>query len=192
MDDASAIRTPAELAAPQVRLNGTVDEEMLRAFLDAMAAADAGGEGPLVLELTTTGGDADIGRRIAMDVRLFRERTGRRTVFFGKSVVYSAGVTIMSAFPRRERWLSRGSTLMIHCRQLNKTVTFEGSLKAARMRVEALLGEIDTGLEVEDRDFSDLIAGSDVGMAELLERAQVNWYLHGADALGRGLIAGLV
>ncbi|MCR5872885.1 hypothetical protein LRS10_00940 [Phenylobacterium sp. J426] len=185
-------RAPAELASPQVRLNGPVDEAMLRFFIDGMAMAETAGEGPLVLELTTTGGDADIGRRIAADVRLFRERTGRRTIFLGKSVVYSAGVTIMSAFPRTDRWLSRGTALLIHCRQLNKTVTFEGPLKAARMRVEALLGEIDTGLDVEEEDFDDLIEDTDVGMSELLERAQVNWYVHADEALARRLVAGLI
>jgi len=192
MDDASMIRAPAELAAPQVRLNGPVDEGMLRAFLDGLAAAEANGEGPVVVELTTNGGDADLGRRIAADVRLFRERTGRRKIFFRKAVVYSAGVTIMSAFPKADRWLSRGTPLLIHCRQLNKTVTFEGPLNAARMRVEALLGEIDVGLDVEQQDFADLIEGSDVRMDELLERAQVNWYVHADEALQRGLVAGLI
>ncbi|MGA0605352.1 peptidase S14 [Phenylobacterium sp. VNQ135] len=191
MDDASMIRTPAELATPQVRLTGEVGDEMLRTFLDGVAAVEAG-EGPLVLELTTTGGDADVGRRIATDVRLFRERTGRRTIFLGKAVVYSAGVTIMSSFPRADRWLSRGTALLIHCRQLNKTVTFEGPLKGARMKVEALLGEIDTGLDLEEQDFEALIEGSDVRMAELLERAQVNWYVHSDEALSRGLVAGLI
>lgn len=186
------IRAPVELGTPQVRLNGPVDENMLRFFIDGLAIVERGGDWPLVLELTTTGGDADIGRRIAADVRLFRERTGRRTIFLGKAVVYSAGVTIMSAFPKADRWLSRGTPLLIHCRQLNKTVTFEGPLNAARMRVEALLGEIDVGLDVEQQDFADLIAGSDVRMDELLERAQVNWYVHADEALQRGLVAGLI
>lgn len=191
MDDASITRPPAELAAPQVRLNGAVDEEMLRAFLDALAAAEDGDE-PLVLELTTSGGDADIGRRIATDVRLFRERTGRRTVFLGKAVVYSAGVTILSAFPQKDRWLAQGTMLLIHCRQLNRSLAFEGPLKAARMRVEALLEEIDAGLDVEEQDFDDLVAGSRVPISELLERAQSGWYVRADEAVQRGLVAGLV
>jgi len=191
MDDASITRTPAELAAPQVRLNGPVDEAMLRTFLDAMAAAE-GGEGPLVLELTTNGGDADVGRRIATDVRLFRERTGRRTIFLGKAIVYSAGVTILSAFPQKDRWLAHGTMLLIHCRQLNRQLQLEGPLKVARLRVEALLEEIDAGLEVEEADFDALVAGSRVPISELVERAQSGWYVRADEALERKLVAGLV
>lgn len=191
MDDASGVQAPVELAAPQVRLNGPVDDAMLRAFLDAMDAA-GGDEGPLVLELTTTGGDADMGRRIAADVRLFRERTGRRTLFLGKTVVYSAGATILSAFPRADRWLAQGTMLLIHCRQLTKTVQLDGPLKAERVKVEALLEEIDAGLTVELEDFEDLIAGSAVPIGELLERAQSGWYVRPDEALQRSLVAGLV
>lgn len=191
MDDASITRAPAELAAPQVRLNGPVDEAMLRAFLDALDAA-RDGEGPLVLELTTTGGDADVGRRIATDLRLFREGTGRRTLFLGKAVVYSAGVTILSAFPRADRWLARGTMLLVHCRQLTRTLELGGPLQAERVKVEALLEEIDAGLTVELKDFEDLVAGSAVPIAELLERAQSGWYVRPDEALQRGLVAGLV
>jgi len=191
MDDGSGIRAPAELARPQVRLNGPVDDAMLRTFLDALAAAEDG-EGPLTLELTTNGGDADVGRRIATDLRLFRERAGRRTIFLGKAIVYSAGVTILSAFPKEDRWLAQGTLLLIHCRQLNRSLGFEGPLKAARMRVEALLEEIDAGLEVEEDDFDDLVAGSRVPIAELLERAQSGWYVRADEALQRGLVAGLI
>ena len=126
-DLAARAKAPAELARPQVRLNGPVDDSMLRFFIDGLEAA-RDGEGALALELTTTGGDADVGRRIAADMRLFREQTGRRTLFLGKAVDYSAGVTIMSAFPREDRWLAAGTMLLIHCRQIQRTVQLEGSL----------------------------------------------------------------
>lgn len=145
-----------------------------------------------MLELTTTGGDADVGRRIATDVRLFRERTGRRTLFLGKAVVYSAGVTILSAFPRADRWLARGTMLLIHCRQLTKTLELNGPLQAERVKVEALLEEVDAGLAVELQDFEALVAESAVPIAELLERAQAGWYARPDEAVQRGLVAGLV
>lgn len=182
---------PAELAKPNVRLDGMVGDDMLRAFREALDSV-ADGEGPLVLELTTTGGDADIGRRIATDVRLFRERTGRRALFFGKAVVYSAGVTVMGAFPRADRWLSQGTSLLIHCRSLNKTLQLDGALSLERIRLEAVLAEIDVGIRLEEEGFRELIAGSDVRMRELLERAQSNWYLDADEALARGLIGGVV
>jgi len=182
---------PEALARPQVRLDGTVDDEMLRTFKDAFAEAEAGPD-PVVLELTTTGGDADVGRRIATDIRLFRERTGRRPLFFGKAVVYSAGVTVMAGFPREDRWLSRGTCLLIHCRSLAQTVDLNGPLAQARKRVEALLNQIDVGLDLEREGFEDLIAGSRVAMDDLLERAQSNWYVSADEALSLGLIAGVV
>ncbi|ACG79032.1 conserved hypothetical protein [Phenylobacterium zucineum HLK1] len=191
MDDASAPKPPVELARPNVRLNGPVDDAMLRAFLEGLSAAEDRGE-PLTLELTTNGGDADVGRRIAADVRLFRERTGRRTLFLGKAMVYSAGVTVLSAFGRRDRWLARGCALLVHCRQLNRAVELNGPLLLERARVEALLGEIDLGLRIEEQDFATLIEGSPVPLAELLERAQSGWYLDADEALQRGLIEGIL
>lgn len=188
---APAVSPPEALARPQVRLDGAVGDEMLRAFTAAFAAAEAGPD-PIVVELTTTGGDADVGRRIATDIRLFRERTGRRPLFFGKAVVYSAGVTVMAGFPREDRWLSRGTCLLVHSRSLAQTVDLNGPLAQARKRVEALLHEIDVGLALEREGFEALIAGSPVTMDALLERAQSNWYVPADEALSLGLIAGVV
>lgn len=182
---------PAELAHPQIRLEGEVNEAMLRTFRDALAATEERGE-TAVLEITTHGGDADIGRRIATDIRLHRERTGRDALFLGKAVVYSAGVTIMSGFPRRARWLSQGTMLLIHGRSVGRTITLDGPLKQERKRVEALLAEIDTGLALERRGFETLIEGSRIPIEELLERAQSNWYLDADEALARGLVAGVI
>jgi ATP-dependent protease ClpP protease subunit len=192
MDDASPRPdAPSELAQPRLRLHGAVGDDMLAAFLDGLSAAEAE-SGPLVLELTTTGGDADVGRRIAVDLRLFRQRTRRRTLFLGKAVVYSAGVTVMSAFPRHDRWLAQGAALLIHCRKLTRQVSFDGPLRSERPKAEALLREIDFGLRLEAEDFERLIEGSRVGLAELLERAEAGWCLDAAEALDLGLIGGIV
>ncbi|WP_374471308.1 peptidase S14 [Phenylobacterium sp.] len=182
---------PEALFKPQIRLDGQVGDEMLRQFKDEFARAE-GGPDPIVLELTTFGGDADVGRRIATDIRLFRQHTGRRPLFFGKAVVYSAGVTIMAAFPREDRWLARGASLLIHCRSLAKTLDFQEPLAQARKRVEALLNEIDVGLDLEREGFEELIDGSRVSMDELRERAQTNWYVAADEALQLGLIGGVV
>lgn len=192
MNDISrTIHPPADLDIPSVRLNGSVDDRMLRTFLDALVSVQ-GGNGPLGLELTTLGGDADVGRRIATDVRLFQSRSRRPAWFFGKAVVYSAGVTVMSAFPRESRWLADGTRLLIHCRKLDKSVCFNGPLKGERLKVEALLAEIETGIRMEEADFRRLIHGSDVSLAELLERGESGWYLDADEALRRGLIAGVI
>src|SRR4051794_33040053 len=70
-----------------------------------------------IIEVTTNGGDAELARRLVLEIELARKRLGRRFVFVGKTQVHSAGITIMSAFPREDRYLSRDSTLLIHGRQ---------------------------------------------------------------------------
>jgi hypothetical protein len=44
----------------------------------------------------------------------------RRFVFLGKAAIYSAGTTFMSFFARQNRYLTRGTRLMIHERKLSK------------------------------------------------------------------------
>lgn len=183
---------PAELAGtPTVSLHGAVDDGMLAVWLDALAKARTG-SGPLVLELSTTGGDADVGRRIAEDVRLFRERTGRRALFLGRTTVYSAGVTIMAGFPKAERWLGRDAVLMIHGRKLSKCLNVDGPLRAERAKAEALLAEIDEGLRIEREGFERLIEGSDISLEEVERQTVGDWYLTAEAALKRGLVAGLI
>ncbi|MFN3668097.1 MAG: peptidase S14 [Brevundimonas sp.] len=188
----SAPAAPAALAEqPTVSLHGAVDDAMLAIWLDALNAARSG-TGPLVLELGTTGGDAEVGRRMAEDVRLFRERTGRRALFLGRTTVYSAGVTIMAGFRREDRWLSRDTALMIHGRKLQKSLDIDGPLRTERPQVEAMLAEIDEGLRIERAGFEQLIEGSDVTLEELERRTIGDWYLTGQAALEQRLIAGLI
>lgn len=182
---------PDALFNPQIRLNGDVNDDLFAAFNDQFLAA-ADGPDPIVMELTTVGGDADVGRRIAADIRLFRERTGRNPLFFGKTTVFSAGATIMAGFRRDDRWMDRHGVLMVHCRKLTKTLELSNFLKSERPRVEALLAEIDLGIKVQTWGFEELIAGSDIELEELEERAAENWYLTAEQALQRGLIAGVV
>ncbi len=185
----STSRPPAELAAPNVRLHGVVDEAMLDRWLDQTAAL---GTAALVLELTTTGGDADVARRIADDVRLFRTRDGRRTLFLGKTVVHSAGVTILGGFERSDRWLTRDAAMLVHGRKLAKTLNLDGPLRSERPKVEAVLAEIDDGLRAERAEFLKFVEGSDVTLEELESRIAGDWRLTAEEALRRGLIAGVV
>lgn len=190
MDDLKPLAPPKVLSRPHIRLHGEIADATLGAFLDGLASAETG-EGPLVVELMTTGGDAEVGRRLASEIRHFRERTGRPTLFYGKAVVYSAGVTVMSGILPVDRWLAEETMLLIHCRKLDKTLRVQGSLRAERIKVEALLGEIEAGMRLQEYDFQHLISGSDVSMPELLTRTEDGWYLTGEEALERGLIAGV-
>ena len=185
---------PATLEAlnrPQVRLYGQVNDEMFRVFRDALDAAQDDST-PIVVELMTSGGDADVARRIATEIRLLRERTGRELLFLGKTTVYSAGATIMAAFSREARCLSRGTVLLIHGRSLARTVELEGPLHQQRKCLRALIAELDMGLQLERRGYEELIAGSAMRLEDLLERAQTDWYLDAEEALNLGLVGRLI
>jgi hypothetical protein len=186
-----AVEAPAELDRPQIRLHGPVGEESVRAFLDGLAMVQDSAA-PLVLELSTTGGDADVGARIASDVRLFRERTGRRALFLGKSAVFSAGVTIMSAFPAADRWLSRETQLLIHDRSIQYCLDLNGPLAVERVKTQMLLAQIEAGLSLQEQGFRDLVDGSDIDLGEVRERARTNWYLSAEEALSRKLVGGVL
>jgi ATP-dependent protease ClpP protease subunit len=188
-DIPAAIRQLAQ--APQVRLLGTVSDEMLAAFLDQMSSVEAG-EGPIAIEMTSAGGDADIGRRLALEVGLARDRLGRRLLFVGKTAVYSAATTVMSGFPRQDRYLSRDAILLIHCRQMQRSVELAGPLGASRLRLQQIIGEIETGVQLQQEGYGAIVEGSRVSIDEISTKAENGWYVRAEEALARGLIAGIV
>ncbi|MDB5818293.1 MAG: hypothetical protein JWQ11_1933 [Rhizobacter sp.] len=177
---------------PDIRLYGSVDEQMLGHFLTQCQTA-LQAPGPILVDMTTLGGDADIGRRIAQEVRLCRERKDRDLWFLGKATVYSAGVTIMSAFPLNRRFLTADSVILIHERRMKKTLKLDGAMRASRAIVLDALAEIDAAQAVERIGFEHLVRGTTVSMDTLMEQVMTkNWYLTADEALGLGLIAGIV
>jgi ATP-dependent protease ClpP protease subunit len=196
-DDQSAPRNaqaqswPTILDRPTLSITGEIDAQRTREFLGSLRQAEDG-EGDLGLEVTTLGGDAEMARRIVLEIGLARKRTGRRFLFLGKTVVYSAGVTVMSAFPREDRWLTADAVLLIHCRQLDKSIEISGPMRASLPELDAVRAQIENGLKLEEQNFRRLIEGSDVGMEELCEKAVHNWYVDAEEALKRGLITGIV
>lgn len=177
---------------PHIRLHGKVDDDMLDTLLDGFSEAESG-EGPLAIEMCTLGGEAEVARRVVLEIDLARERLrGRRLLFIGKTTVYSAGVTVMSAFPREDRFVTSDGVFLIHCRQLDKTLELSGPMRGSLPKVEALCQQLKLGCAMEIDGFERLIADSDVTIDELLEKALHNWYLTAEDALERGLIAGIV
>lgn len=177
---------------PQVSLLGEIDESSVSSLRDQLRKAEEA-DGPVTVEVATLGGDAEAGRRIVLELDLARQRlANRKLLFLGKTTVYSAGVTIMSAFPRCDRFLSADTMLLIHCRQLEKTLELSGPMRGSRAKVEALLHQIDTGVGLEIDNFRRLIEGSDITMEEITDRALYNWYVPADEALERGLIAGII
>jgi ATP-dependent Clp protease, protease subunit len=149
-------------------------------------------EGSILVELYTDGGDAEIGRRLAEEVRLLRQQNDRDVWFLGKTLVASAGVTIMAAFPWERRWLTRDTALLIHGRRMIKDLHLEGPLGSCRRVLEEMIADIDHGLHLEEQGFAELIAGTGVGAEEIASRAYGGWYLSADEALSRNLVAGLI
>ena len=189
-DEAPAVRPPDILARPQISLTGDIDKYSVSRFMEGLAEAEKAG-GDVALELTTEGGDPEMARRIVLEVNNARPRLSGRFLFLGKSVVYSAGATIMSGFPREDRWFARDTMLMIHCRKLDKTVEISGPIRTSMPQLKALQAQIETGIMLENRNFQRLIEGSDITPEEIFEKALCNWYLGEDEALERGLIAGI-
>jgi ATP-dependent protease ClpP protease subunit len=181
---------PQAISRPNIRLFGTVDDAFFDRFSDQLRKVLDTND-PIILELTTLGGDADTGRRIALDLRLARE-TGRETFFVGKTAVYSAGVTIMAAFPPGNRHLSRDCMLLIHERRVDQQVHFSGPLKSNIQLAEEMIGQLQVGIALERDGFRHLIEGSDLSLDEVTRRAEGSWYLSAEDALRYRLVAGLV
>jgi hypothetical protein len=98
----------------------------------------------------------------------------------------------MSFFARPNRYLTCGTRLMIHERKMNKQLHVEGPLTTCIASVKATLNEILCSIEIQNEGFANLVAGSDVTLDEVLEKAPANWYLEAEEAKRRGLIEAVI
>ncbi len=178
------------LARPHVHLAGPVDHDMYESFRTQMANAPA--DGPLVISISTLGGDPEVARAMGDDIRLLRDYTGREAIFLGKVAVYSAGATFMAAFPNDKRFLTKGTRLMLHERLMSSTVELSGPLKTLSYTLKAKLHEIEHSILIEEEGFRDLVAGSEVPFEELVEKAPSNWYIEADEAKARGLVLDVI
>lgn len=176
---------------PDIRIYGDINDSKVESFFEQMENARKK-KGPIVFELTTIGGDADAGRRIALDIKLCRELDNRDLYFLGKTTVYSIGAVIMSAFPQQRRFLTRNTRLLIHERRITKDVKFDGALSSCIQTAEELLSQFKTGYDIAKEDFKDLAEGSKISADEILIRAKSNWYITTEEALKLQLIAGVI
>lgn len=181
----------ARLSYPTVRLSGTIDEFAATSFLNQVEPV-LSSPGSIVVEMFSSGGDAEVARRLAQEVRLLREVQGRDMWFLGKTLVASGAVTVMAAFPRERRWLTRDTTLLIHGRRMMRNVHLEGPLGSCRRVLEELIADIDNGLRVEDEGFAELVEGTGVSLDDVRRRSYGGWYLTAIQAFDMGLVGGLV
>ena len=182
---------PSDFRNPAVLLSGPVDYAMYTTFRDGIAAAPA--DGIVVIELSTLGGDPEVARMMGEDIRFHAEQApDRRFVFLGKAAIYSAGTTFMSFFARENRFLTRGTRLMVHERKLSKELRIDGPLTSCLATVRATLHEIEASIAIQNEGFQNLVQGSSVALDEVLERAPANWYIEAQEALSLGLIEGVL
>ena len=179
--------SPSAFNAPAVLLSGPVDYAMYKDFRRQFEPALE--RELVVVELSTLGGDPEVARMMGEDIRYHSEMSPeRRFVFLGKAAIYSAGTTFMSFFARANRYLTRGTRLMIHERKMSKELQISGPLTTCIATVKATLHEIETSIAIQNEGFANLIRGSSVTMEEVLQRAPSNWYMEAEEAKTLGLI----
>ena len=183
--------TPDQFKCPAILLSGSVDYAMYAWFRGRLDAAPA--KGLVVVELSTLGGDPEVARMMGEDIRFHSEMDpDRRFVFLGKAAIYSAGTTFMGFFAKENRFLTRGTRLMIHERLLTKTLQINGPLTTCVANVKATLNEIESSIVIQNEGFENLIRGSSVTLEEVLRRAPSNWYIEAAEAQQLGLVQAVV
>ncbi|WP_439144520.1 ATP-dependent Clp protease proteolytic subunit [Sphingomonas faeni] len=163
---------------------------MYDTFKSQLVAAPT--DGPLVVSITTLGGDPEVARAMGDNIRLLREYTGRETLFLGKVAVYSAGATFMAAFPVDSRFLTRGSRIMIHERQMQSTIELNGPLNTLSYALKAKLHEIEDSIKIQEEGFRAIVEGSKVSLEELKKKAPSNWYIEAEEARDLGLILDII
>ena len=183
----SPLLSEHDFRAPAILLSGPVDYAMYNRFREQLKQAPE--EGLIVIELSTLGGDPEVARMMGEDVRYHSDLSpGRHFVFLGKAAIYSAGTTFMAFFARDNRYLTRGTRLMVHERKLNKHLKIDGPLTSCVAIVKAALHEIEASVEIQNEGFENLIRGSQVSMEELLQKAPYNWYIEAQQAKSFGLV----
>lgn len=182
---------PRDFEYPTIMLSGVVDHGMYLHFKNCLANAPQ--QGLVVVEISTLGGDPEIARLMGEDIRFHSDLyPQRRMVFLGRTAVYSAGATFMSFFATENRYVTRGTRIMIHERLITKNIQLAGPLSTCIATLKATLNEIESSIAIQNEGFQNLILGSDIMMEELLEKAPENWYLEANEAQARGLIAAVL
>ncbi|MEJ7935870.1 peptidase S14 [Sphingobium sp. AN558] len=183
--------TARDFQFPAISLAGTVDHGMYLHFRNMLATAPP--EGLVAIEISTLGGDPEIARMMGEDIRFHSDLyPGRRLVFLGKTAVYSAGATFMGFFAVENRYLTRGTRVMIHERIITKDIRLQGPLSTCVASLKAVLNEIEASIAIQNEGFANIVLGSQVTMDDVLARSTENWYLEANEAAAMGLVAAVL
>jgi len=179
--------TPADFEFPAIMLTGAVDYNMYQWFRQSLSNAPQ--QGLVVVELSTLGGDPEVARMMGEDIRFHSDiHPERRIVFLGKTAIYSAGATFMGFFARENRYLTRGTRVMIHERLITKTINLEGPLTTCVASLKAAINEIESSIAIQNEGFANLVLGSSLDLDDVISRATENWYLEATEAQALGLV----
>lgn len=179
--------TPADFEFPAIMLTGAVDYNMYQWFRQCLSNAPQ--QGLVVVELSTLGGDPEVARMMGEDIRFHSDmHPQRRIVFLGKTAIYSAGATFMGFFARENRYLTRGTRVMIHERLITKAIHLEGPLTTCIASLKATINEIESSIAIQNEGFSNLVLGSSLSVEDVIRRATENWYLEANEAQQLGLV----
>lgn len=189
--DGSAPGEDKLLFQPNISINGLIDDETVSFFLGRLETVRKNGQ-DMIMELNTSGGDADAARRMALEVRLFRRHSGRDAFCVGKTKVYSAGVTIFAAFPTQDRFLTEDAVLLVHERRMETSIALNGPIRSCIQIVREQLALLETSQRLEMEGFRELVEGSSLSADELYRRATENCYINAAEALSLGMIGGIL
>ena len=169
MDELETLPATA-FKSPAIALSGMVDYEMYTKFRTQFD--NALDQTTVVIELSTLGGDPEVARMMGEDVCFASEtEPGRRFVFLGKAAIDPAGTTFMSFFAKQNRYLTRGTRLMIHERKLSKKLVIDGPLTTCIAVVKATLNEIECSIAIQNEGFQNLILGSNIPFEQVLQKA---------------------
>jgi ATP-dependent protease ClpP protease subunit len=182
---------PNDFKEPAITLTGPVDQVMYSNFRDQLNRSPD--SSLCVVELSTLGGDPEIARLMGEDVRFNSDLyPDRRIVFLGKAAIYSAGTTFMSFFARSNRYLTRGTRLMVHERLMSSSLQLDGPLTTCIASVQAKLNELEASIAIQNEGFASLVLGSQVSLDDVLRRATSNWYVEANEAAELGLIEAVI
>lgn len=179
------------LVGANARIDGRIDDKALESLMQQLGQVRAAGE-DLVFSLTTAGGDADTARRIALELRIFQDHSGKQAWFVGKTTIYSAGVTIMAAFPPARRFLTRDATLLLHERQIDKALVLKGPLAACQQMLGQEMQDLKEAERLEREDFRRFVEGSVMTIDDVLQREPKTRYITAQEALDLRLVARLI
>ena len=141
----------------------------------------------VVVTLTTTGGSRPDAMRIYEAIASYREAGGRIKLRIVGSAD-SAALIIFLAFPKEDRSMSPGSTLVIHSGQFKDVIELDGNSSSALITLEKLISEIKGEIEAWNYWLGLLADELHMERSEVAELAETNWTISSIRASELGLL----